>query len=111
MSGFSYRDSPEHSEASVEEPVSTITFGIGQSTTTVARNDLSLRATPKIKQDASCPLLPKRRTYELERKLIHNMKIVGQGAFGLVARASLLHENELSTVAVKMLKGLYSSCS
>lgn len=108
MSGFSYRDSLEsHGDASDEEPLSTITFGIAQSEAPgVSRDSFISIITRDIKQDANCPLLPKRKNYELKRELIRDMEIVGQGAFGLVAKAVLSHKNGLCTVAVKMLKGL-----
>jgi hypothetical protein len=48
-------------------------------------------------------------SYEIDRCLLHDMVTIGEGAFGVVARATLLKERnstEKQTVAVKMLKGL-----
>ena len=103
MSGFSYRDSLN---ASDEEPPTAITFGIAHSGAPGVSHDFPLVLTREVKQDANCPLLPRRKNYELKRELIRDMEIVGQGAFGLVAKAILFHRNGQSTVAVKMLKGL-----
>ena len=61
-----------------------------------------------VQQDGGCPFVPKRKNYEIKRELIKNLQIVGQGAFGLVAKADLFTEMRGSnkrTVAVKMLKG------
>jgi hypothetical protein len=108
MSGFSYRDSLESHGASEEEIPTTITFGVEQSEALGVFHDYpASTVTPReIKQGENCPLLPNRKNYELKRELIRDMEIVGEGAFGLVAKAILFHtENSLSTVAVKMLKG------
>ena len=105
MSGFSYRDSLEDVEASEEERPSTITFGIAMpETPRVSRNFLSIM-THNMKHDTSCPLLPERNNQELKRELIRDMEIIGQGAFGLVAKANLIRKIGHLTVAVKMLKG------
>ncbi|CAB4014289.1 tyrosine- kinase receptor Tie-1-like isoform X2, partial [Paramuricea clavata] len=109
MSGFSYRDSLESHDASDEEPPSTITFGIAQSEAPGVSRDFISIITRDIKQDANCPLLPKRKNYELKRELIRDMEIVGQGAFGLVAKAVLSYKNGLCIVAVKMLKEFASN--
>ena len=64
--------------------------------------------TSNVQQDGGCPFVPKRKNYEIKRELIKNLQIVGQGAFGLVAKADLFTEMRGSnkrTVAVKMLKG------
>ena len=108
MSGFSYRDSLESHGASDEEIPTTITFGVEQSEALGVFHDYpASTVTREIKQGENCPLLPNRKNYELKRELIRDMEIVGEGAFGLVAKAILFHtENSLSTVAVKMLKGL-----
>ena len=47
-------------------------------------------------------------SYEINRSFLQNMVTVGEGAFGIVAKATLLKEKnstEKQTVAVKMLKG------
>ena len=105
MSGFSYRDSLEDEEASEEEPPSTITFGIAQSLTPRVFRDLPPIITHTVKQEPNCPLLPERNHRELKRELIRDMQIVGQGAFGLVAKANLIRRIGQLRVAVKMLKG------
>lgn len=50
------------------------------------------------------------RSYEIDRGLLQDMVTIGEGAFGVVAKATLLQETNTSfekkTVAVKMLKGL-----
>ena len=107
MSGFSYRDSLESHGANDEEIPTTITFGVAQSESLGVFHDYPSTVTREIKQGENCPLLPNRKNYELKRELIRDMEIVGEGAFGVVAKAILFHtENSLSTVAVKMLKGL-----
>ena len=48
------------------------------------------------------------RKYEIQRCLLQDMVVIGEGAFGVVARANLLKERdstEKQIVAVKMLKG------
>lgn len=109
MSGFSYRDSLGHQDDSEEEPFSAITFGIRQPVAEASQVCHDFPSSPtreNVEQDASCPLLPKRKNYELQRGFISEMKIIGQGAFGLVARANMLLKNEQCVVAVKMLKGV-----
>ena len=107
MSGFSYRDSLN--AASDEEPPTAITFGIAHTEAPGVSHDFPSVVTREVKQDANCPLLPRRKNYELKRELIRDMEIVGQGAFGLVAKAILFHRNGPSTVAVKMLKEFASN--
>ncbi|XP_028401806.1 hepatocyte growth factor receptor-like [Dendronephthya gigantea] len=110
MSGFSYRDSLGLNDASEEEPFSAITFGIRQPGASLVCHDFPTTPTHEIiEQDASCPLLPKRKNYEVQREFISDLKIIGQGAFGLVARANMLLKNELCVVAVKMLKEFASN--
>lgn len=48
------------------------------------------------------------KLYEIGRSLLQDMVPIGEGAFGVVAKATLLKERnstERQTVAVKMLKG------
>ena len=48
------------------------------------------------------------KLYEIGRSLLQDMVPIGEGAFGVVAKATLLKESnstERQTVAVKMLKG------
>lgn len=48
------------------------------------------------------------RSYEIDPRLLQDMVLIGEGAFGIVAKATLLKERnsqERKTVAVKMLKG------
>jgi hypothetical protein len=108
MSGFSYRDSL--GGGSDDELPTTITFGIAYSEAPDVSHDFPPMLTQEVRQDANCPVLPRRRNYEIKRELIRDMETVGQGAFGLVAKAILFHRNGPSTVAVKMLKGL-SECA
>ena len=62
-------------------------------------------------QSNDAPLLLPRQNFEIDRSLITNLKRIGEGAFGLVAKANLLEKNSAGcvekriTVAVKMLKG------
>ena len=104
MSGLSYTDSIEDTcDGSV--PLS-INFSINNTPSTLPVIPLS--TTSDVQQDRGCPFVPKRKNYEIKRELIKSLQIVGQGAFGLVAKADLYTETRGSnkrTVAVKMLKG------
>ena len=104
MSGFSYSDSIEDSyHCSVPSPID---FQTSNTPPTLPVNQTS--TTSNVQQDGGCPFVPKRKNYEIKRELIKSLQIVGQGAFGLVAKADLYTETRGSnkrTVAVKMLKG------
>ena len=54
------------------------------------------------------PLHPSARSWELNRKQVKILKVIGKGAFSQVAKATAWNisgDEEYSTVAVKMLKG------
>jgi hypothetical protein len=52
-------------------------------------------------------------SYEIDCNLLQNMTTIGEGAFGVVAKATLLKQRngtEKQIVAVKMLKGFLKNC-
>ena len=55
----------------------------------------------------SMPLVPTRRSWEVSQDKVNIVKVIGKGAFGQVAKATIenLHNvTGIATVAVKMLK-------
>jgi len=54
------------------------------------------------------PLHPLPRSWEIDREQVKILKVIGEGAFSQVAKATAWNiggDKEYSTVAVKMLKG------
>ena len=54
------------------------------------------------------PLHPSGRSWEINREQVKIMKVIGEGAFSQVAKATAWNirgDEEYTTVAVKMLKG------
>lgn len=90
--GFSYEDSTgDQSRATFSfEGTLPVQFTIIQKQADLIMNDKALIS------------------YEIDRCLLQNMVTIGEGAFGVVAKATLLkkwNSTERQTVAVKMLKG------
>ena len=55
------------------------------------------------------PLLPSTRSWEISRKQVNIVKVIGKGAFSQVAKATVNNmrgSQDNLTVAVKMLKGV-----
>ena len=55
------------------------------------------------------PLDPSTRSWEIDREQVNIIKVIGKGAFSEVAKATLRNprdDQECTTVAAKMLKGL-----
>jgi len=55
------------------------------------------------------PLHPSTRSWEIDREQVNIIKVIGKGAFSEVAKATLRNprdDQECTTVAAKMLKGL-----
>ena len=121
--GFSYEDSSgEYDPSNYPSPyidASTATFFRPFAGPTQPMQ-LPIQTIPNITninalQSNDAPLLLPRQNFEIDRSLITNLKRIGEGAFGLVAKANLLEENSAGcvtvavkkriTVAVKMLKG------
>ena len=53
------------------------------------------------------PLVPMTKTWEVSQEKVNIVKVIGKGAFGQVAKATvenLYNVNRIATVAVKMLK-------
>ena len=59
----------------------------------------------------SMPLVPTARSWEVSQAKVNILKVIGKGAFGQVAKATVenLHNvNGVATVAIKMLKSKFS---
>ena len=60
------------------------------------------------------PLVPMTRSWEVSQDKVNIVKVIGKGAFGQVAKATVenLHNvNRIETVAIKMLKSEVSLLS
>ena len=59
----------------------------------------------------SMPLVPTARSWEVSQDKVNIVKVIGKGAFGQVAKATvenLYNMNGVANVAVKMLKSKFS---
>ncbi|XP_028412699.1 fibroblast growth factor receptor 1-like isoform X2 [Dendronephthya gigantea] len=90
---------------SLDDGITTITFGDGlllpESTVRFSR----------VQQRSDNLILRNGESYEIDPGLLQDMVLIGEGAFGIVAKATLLKEKngrERKTVAVKMLKEIAS---
>ena len=82
-----------------------------QSSSDTASVDSTTNAAPG--SGDSMLLHPSARSWEINRELVKIIKVIGQGAFSQVAKAtawSIRDNEEYTTVAVKMLKGTVRSC-
>ena len=77
-----------------------------QSSSIVPSGDFTTYAAPS--SGDYMPLHPSARSWELNRKQVKILKVIGKGTFSQVAKATAWNisgDEEYSTVAVKMLKG------
>ena len=79
----------------------------------VQTDDSPNYASPIVMDGENIPLHPLNKSWEISREQVSIIKVIGKGAFSQVAKATVWNisdNQENTTVAVKMLKGVAFIC-